>query len=113
MTPGRKFSMTTSTTPMSRRTRSRLSGTSKSTEIRRFPTLSWAKPGGPQRNSLPGLVTPWRLELDHVGAQFGEQASAVGARDDAGQVEDTGPGQGTPTHPHVAAPWAMSRKGAS
>src|SRR5215470_20691 len=28
------------------------------------------------------------LHLDHVGAQIGEEGGAVGARDDAGEVED-------------------------
>ena len=113
MTPGRKFSMTTSTAPMSRRTRSRALG---NVEVHRDQALSDVELGKAeraQRDSPPGLVTRGRLELDHVGAQFRKHASAVRARDDAGQIENTGPGEGTPTHPHVDAPWAMSRKGAS
>jgi len=41
----------------------------------------------------PLVAAPWRLHLDHLGAQVGEDRGAEGTREEARQVEDPNAGE--------------------
>ena len=53
------------------------------------------------------IAAPGRLDLDHLGAEVGEQLGAERARDDAGEVDHANPGER-----HRAQPVAVSTSSA-
>ena len=82
--PGRRLCMTTSDEATSRATTSRpASGAQVDGQVALAPVAGLEEVG-----HGPHLVAAERLDLDHVGAEVGQELGAVGRGEEAAEVED-------------------------